>query len=183
MLLDLLALGNVTYDASEHPPPGHRHFSDCKLHWKNRTVLAPSGYLAATSDQLGLARFQIIADVVIVFTAVRFRHQHFDIAPDHFVRAIAKDTRRRRVEVLDHSLGVDRYDRCLDGVENSGHHGRVLAPLCERCTKQECAERDADDTCLGTPNACLRSGTNFAKMLEVEGDRKNDHERTHKYCY
>ena len=42
---------------------------------------------------------------------------------------------------------------------------------------QECAECDADDTCLGCPDACLRDGTNFAKMPDLERDRTNDHER------
>src|SRR5262245_62507901 len=91
MAFDLLALGNVAYDASEHPPSGHRHFTDCELHWKNRTVLAPPRYLTSISDHLGLTRSQIIRQVAIVFTAVRFRHQHFDVEPDDFVRAIAKD--------------------------------------------------------------------------------------------
>src|SRR5215471_19998579 len=182
MLLDLLALGNVTYDASEHSPPGHHHFTDCKLHWKNRTVLAPSGYLAAMSDHLGLACSQIIADVVIVFAVVRFRHQHFDIAPNNLARAIAEDARCCRIDVLDHALGVDGYDGVLDCVEDSGHHRRVLAPLCEGRSKQECAECNADNACLGSPNAGLRRGTNFAKMPNLEGDRTNDQKRNDEYC-
>src|SRR5215813_814331 len=167
MALDLLALGNIAHDASEHPPPGHRHFTDCKLHWKNRTVLAPSRYLTSKSNHLGLTRSQIIAQVAVVFAAVRFRHQHFDIEADNFVRAIAKDARRCWIELLDYSLGVDGNDGVLDGVENGGHHRRVLAPLCERRCKQECAECDSDDTCLGSPNACLGNGTNFAKVPNI----------------
>src|SRR5262245_27998554 len=39
---DLLAFGYVAYHASEHPPPGHHHLTDRKLHWKNRPILALS---------------------------------------------------------------------------------------------------------------------------------------------
>src|SRR5215510_9930935 len=182
MLLDLLALCNIAYDASEHPPPAHDHFTDRKLHRKNRTVLASSGDLAVMSDHLGSARSQIIADIAIVLSVVRVRHQHFDIAPNNFIRTIAKDTRRCRIEVPDHSFGVDGYDRVIDCVEDGGYHGRVLPPLCEYRSKHECAERNRKDTCLGSPNAGLGSGTEFAKMSNIEGDRTNDQKRNQKYC-
>src|SRR5262245_23466542 len=97
MPFGLLAFGYVAYHTSEHPPPGQHHLSDCKLHRKNRTVLALSRYLTSTSDHLGLTRFQVSTQVAIVFTAVRFRHQHLDIAPNDFFRAIAKDARRCRI--------------------------------------------------------------------------------------
>src|SRR5215470_7457186 len=60
---DLLAFGYVTYHASEHPPPGYHHLTDCKLYWKNRTILALSGHLTSTPDHLGLTRFQVSAQV------------------------------------------------------------------------------------------------------------------------
>src|SRR5262249_51162295 len=94
---DLLALGNVAYHASEHPPPRQHHLTDRKLHWKNRTVLAPSRHLTSTSDHLGLTRSQVSTQVAIVLTAVRFPHQHLDIAPNDFFLAIAKNARRCRI--------------------------------------------------------------------------------------
>src|SRR5262249_9384359 len=97
MPFGLLAFGYVAYHASEHPPPGQHHLTDCKLHRKNRTVLALSLYFASSSDHLGLTRSQVSPQVAIVLTAIRFRHQHLDIAPDQFLRAIAKDARGCRV--------------------------------------------------------------------------------------
>src|SRR5262252_7202550 len=47
MPFDPLAFGYVAYHASEHPPPGHHHLTDHKLHRKNRTVLALSRHLAS----------------------------------------------------------------------------------------------------------------------------------------
>src|SRR5262245_1920573 len=170
MLLDLLTLGYVAYHASEHPLTGHRHFTDCKLHWKNRIVLALSRYFTSTSDHPGLTRAQVSTQVAIVFTAVRLRHQHFDIAPNNFFRAIAKDAGRSWIEVFYDSHIVDGYDRVRDRVDDSAHDGRVPAPLCEHRGKEECAECDAEDPYLGSPNAGLDCGIRFGEMPNIEGD-------------
>src|SRR5262245_9640642 len=97
MPFDLLALGYVANDASEHSPPGHHHLTDCELHGKKRTVLALSRHLTSPSDRLSLTRSQVSSQVAIMLTAVRFRHQHLDIAPHNLFWAIAKDACRRRV--------------------------------------------------------------------------------------
>src|SRR5262245_6505227 len=178
---DLLAFGYVAYHASEHPPPGYNHLTDCKLDRKNRTVLALSRDFASASNHLGLTRSQVSSQVAIVLTAVRLWHQHLDIAPNDFFRAIAKDARRSRIQVLDCSLVVDGYDRFLDRVEDRAHHGRVPAPLCEHRRKEECTECDAEYPCLGSPNTGLCHGTKFAEITKVEGDCTNDRERNHEY--
>src|SRR5262245_3716281 len=67
---DLLAFSYVAQYASEHPPPGYHHLADCKLHRKNRPILALSRYLTSTSDDPGLTRSQVSIQVAIVFTAV-----------------------------------------------------------------------------------------------------------------
>src|SRR5262249_10901061 len=124
----------------------------------------------------------VSTQVAIVLTAVRFRHQHLHIAPNHFFRTIAKNARRCWIEVLHDSLCVDGYYRFLDRVNDGAPPRRVPAPLCDQRDKEERTERDAKDSHLGSPNVGLRCGTNFAEMPEVEGDCTNDCDRKHEYC-
>src|SRR5215467_3090714 len=67
MLFGPLALGDVAHNARVYLPPGHIHFTDCKLDWNNRAVLALSRQLTSTrSAHLGLASFQLVYAVPVV---------------------------------------------------------------------------------------------------------------------
>src|SRR5262249_25831177 len=67
-----LALGDVAHDAGVYLPPGHVHFTDCKLDWNSRAVLALSRQLTSTrSAHVGLASFQIVYAVPVVLWATQ----------------------------------------------------------------------------------------------------------------
>src|SRR5690349_16749820 len=80
MLLGPFALGNVAYHSREHSPSAHRRLADGKLHRKDRAIFVLAGDLPSKPDDFGSTGCEVISQVRIVLTTVRFRHQHFDIA-------------------------------------------------------------------------------------------------------
>src|SRR5215813_9754104 len=119
MLFGPLAFGDVAHDAGVCLPPGHVHFTDCKLDWNSRAVLALSLQLTSTrSAHVGLASFQIVYAVPVVLWATQFWHQHLDVAAYDFIGAVPEEIRRCGIQVSDRSAAVDCKDAIHDRVED-----------------------------------------------------------------
>src|SRR5262249_61665823 len=66
--------------------------ADGKVHGKGRAVRAQPNDFAADTDDLGFAGVEEVGDVAVMFTAIRFRHQHLAVFatglaagfPEHF---------------------------------------------------------------------------------------------------
>src|SRR5215510_12182575 len=141
MLFGPLALGDVAHDAGVYLPPGDVHFTDYKLDWNSRAVLALSRQLTSTwSDHLGLAAFQIVYAVPVVPWATQFWHQHFDIAAYDFFGAVSEEIRRCGIESFDRSTAVDCEDAIHDRVEDCEPIS-PLAPQQYNSVREPCIEK------------------------------------------
>ena len=65
--------------------------------------LRSAKHFAADADDLALAGLEKIADIAVVLDAIRRRHQHLDVLPDHFVGAIFEQLLAGRIEHQDRS--------------------------------------------------------------------------------
>ena len=63
---------------------------DSKLHRKDRAVLTLSLDLPTDANNLGFSGAKIMAQVVIMPTAIWLGHQHADILSDYFVGPVSK---------------------------------------------------------------------------------------------
>src|SRR5581483_4067678 len=83
--LGRLPLGQVTDKTGKETAARRGKFADRELHRKGLAVFALSDDDAADADDAALARAQIARQIVVVRLAVRRRHQHLDVAPDHLI--------------------------------------------------------------------------------------------------
>ena len=94
--------------AAEH------HLADRQVQRKRRAVLAAPGHLAADADDLLDAGREIAREVAVVLLVIRRRHQHVDVAPEHFGLAVAEQPLGGRIERFDAAVRVDDDD-AVDG--------------------------------------------------------------------
>jgi len=124
-----LAVGDVANGPDEHAPRAVAHLVDAELHREDAAVLAPRRYLAADADHLRDSGLDIAAQVAVVPGVVRLGHQHAHVLPDHLVRLVAEDARRRWIEAVNDAPVVDRHQAVDDGVE---HRAQQLGVVGQR---------------------------------------------------
>ena len=112
------ALRQVVQHARELALPSDPHLADRKMNRKQRAVTSSSGHLAADADDPGVAGCEVSLQVPVVLLVMRRRHQHADVAAEHFGFGIAEQLLRAAVERLDDALGVDDDDAVNRRVEN-----------------------------------------------------------------
>ena len=118
LLLHLDARRQVADEAAEDAAFSECDFAYCQLHWKNDAVLAPCLDLSADADDPLLAGPQVAGEVAVVVLAMRGRHEHLDVVPDHLSGGVAEQLFRRGAERLNDAAFVNRDDRIGSGFED-----------------------------------------------------------------
>src|SRR5512135_1688902 len=114
----LLALGQITDEASEKTPVTGFHLADSQLHWKSRAILALADHNATNANDPALARHPVAFEVTIMTFTVGCRHQDFDVLPERLDHAVAEQPLGGAAERLYSAMLVDD-DHCFrHGVEN-----------------------------------------------------------------
>ena len=102
--------------------------ADGEIHRKYRPVLAPADDLAADAYDLLLAGAQIVREIRVMLARIGLRHQHFDVAPDQFLRGIAEEPFGRVVDRADCAVPVDDHDPHRPRCRRSRDRGRRRDP-------------------------------------------------------
>jgi hypothetical protein len=109
-LVRLLAQRDVVDEADEARRDGAGYLTDGQLAREHRTVPALSDHFATDADDAGFPRAVVPLQVTVVLGVEGLRHQHGDVAADHFVGAVAEDALRGTAELLDDAAVVDDDD-------------------------------------------------------------------------
>ena len=147
---------------------------------KGRAVLALADHHPADADDAPLAGQHIAIEITVVTFAIGRRHQHLDVLAEHFGRAVAEQTLRRRAEGLHDAALVDHDHGVGNGVENELHVGfarqrflRACRRRAARTTQQFAAPRRADadqheDESVDDVGGCQRA---------IIGDEEQPHQQ------
>src|SRR5262249_21914288 len=100
--------------------------ADRQVQRKNAAILAAATYFAPNADDFLDTCGEVIGDIAIVLAAIGLRHQDFDVLPDQFDGAIAKQALGRWVDVLNYPAiadGNNGRDRRLQDAAQLGRLG------------------------------------------------------------
>src|SRR5262249_25429718 len=106
-----LALGQIANESREETAAARGHLADGEFHREGRTVLALTYHDAADADDPPFASFEILPNVSVVPLTIRRRHEHANIALNHFLRGETEQALRRRAVGFDKTAIVDHDDR------------------------------------------------------------------------
>src|ERR1041385_5009620 len=126
-LLASLTLCNIAHDPRENAPIAQAHFADGQVDWKYAPIAAAPHNLTPDTDDLALAGFHVILQVLIVLFVKRTWHQHFHVLPKHFVGNVAEDPLRGRIQRFDLARFVDRQNPITRGVNDRAKTRFVVA--------------------------------------------------------
>src|SRR5215469_9618251 len=141
----LLTFGKIPDETGEKTLLADVHFADSQFYWKSRAVAPLTDHDPPDANDAPLTGAQVTRDVAVMILAVRRRHQHLDVLPQHIGRGIAEQPFRRRAERLDQSELVDHHHSVGNAVENRlqvrGTRLDVLSPCVGDVPKaqQNCA--------------------------------------------
>ena len=113
-----LPFGQVPDEAGKETRARRFHLSDGQFHGKGRAILALADNDPPHADDPSLACLEIAPEIAIVIFAVGRRHEHLDVAADHFLCGEAEKSRRRDAERCNRSALVDHDHRFRHRVEN-----------------------------------------------------------------
>ena len=90
-----------------------RNFADGKTDRKNRTALSLTLNFPADTDDLGIAGFKIVTNIVVVLASIGLGHQKRHILSENFLGTESKNDLRSRVEglnstpMINHNNGIN----------------------------------------------------------------------------
>src|SRR5439155_2309473 len=127
LALQLPAAGDVVQQPGKKAAVAYAQLADRQLQGKRAAVLPLPLHLPPDANDPGLAGPEIVLQILIVLAVVRLGHQHVDVSPDQFIRAVAEQARDGGIDRLDGPLGVDGDDAVHGGLDGPAQAGLAFA--------------------------------------------------------
>jgi hypothetical protein len=108
--LDMLAVAQIMDHSGEIAPPLRFEFAHRQVDRKCPSILVPTAHSSANANDLLDTGLKVVANVPVVLSPVRVRHQNVDILSDEFRGAIAEQALGRRIDAFDQAPIIDRND-------------------------------------------------------------------------
>ncbi len=159
-----VAIADVGDEADKQGFASDDRLADRQSQREARAILAFANDLAPLADDLRHA-LHVVVQVSVVLAAIRFGHQHLDVAADDLVCRPAEDCFGSAVEGTDDTPAVDGDDAVHRGIDNGPHprfvlhHAPVHGPVAQQHVDAAGDQDGKDgDPCDRQREVCVRAG-------------------------